>query len=874
MVSPTQLTEVFMKHLAMIFVVTLFTSVVVPGQSKTPLYGSQGDDGTGAAPFMKERNPDARQLERLRQGIRRKAGDNPVHSFTHAVLTPSQISAFPFQDAYSQYFESFPVVLGDGSIMVLWAEYYGDTLFSVRSTDGGDTWSLPSFVSVTTYCSALCGLRTSGGTIVAIWSSLNNGLTMSYSTNDGTTWSSPSSIASNPADEYCSLTQTLDGRLWLSYSRNTPSTYYDVFYRTSTNNGLSWSDESTLLATPATEIYGSIISRDTSTLLAFYNSGGSVYFKPSTDGGATWGTAVLAAVGPVHTLFPRVLRQSDGTLWLVYQAYLSVTATLGQSEIFSTKSTDGGATWMASTRFTNYAGYDGWHNTCLYTNTPFITFASTRWGSRYTLWYGIVGTSSDNSTPPCLLATTRSDSTSVDGMYSTIAAYVADEKGISDVTMTISCNDIRSEGLPMYDDGANGDQLAGDNIWGRKLGPFQLGDEVYFDINMTDVDQNFVSVYGGEFGVPAVHDAGNVVLAFHTNSELGNGGRTPTTSAYWPKSNGYSYLFDGGLWVGCTLGAEARVICHDYSTRLWHRTVGTPVTLAAGTSDQDGDVTYEDDYSLGLQVHQQSYQWAADGRNDFIIFNYTLTNFGNYGPITDLYVALWNDPDVALQTSSANNVVGYDSQRKLAYISNADNTPAGYYGIMLLSSATPHNVTCYPISSDPYTEKEHYDLLEAIGTTIPAESNDYRMLVTAPPFSLDVGASKSVAYGIVLGDGLAELQAHADTMSAVYNQVLTGVGDDRHTWSGVIPSSFDLHQNYPNPFNPTTVVRYQLPVASSVKLVVYDILGREMAVLANEKKNAGSYEVKFDAEGLSSGVYFYRMQAGDFTETKRLLLLK
>ena len=91
---------------------------------------------------------------------------------------------------------------------------------------------------------------------------------------------------------------------------------------------------------------------------------------------------------------------------------------------------------------------------------------------------------------------------------------------------------------------------------------------------------------------------------------------------------------------------------------------------------------------------------------------------------------------------------------------------------------------------------------------------------------------------------------------------------------GTIPSAFQLEQNYPNPFNPITVVRYQLPVVSSVKLAVYDILGREVAVLVNERRNAGVHEVIFDGSGLSSGVYLYRLRAGDFLQTRKLCLIR
>jgi hypothetical protein len=99
----------------------------------------------------------------------------------------------------------------------------------------------------------------------------------------------------------------------------------------------------------------------------------------------------------------------------------------------------------------------------------------------------------------------------------------------------------------------------------------------------------------------------------------------------------------------------------------------------------------------------------------------------------------------------------------------------------------------------------------------------------------------------------------------------TQVGEDPVTG---IPVLVHLYQNYPNPFNPTTVISYQLPVVSNVRLGVYDLLGREVSVLVNEKKNAGVHEVKFDASGLSSGVYFYRLTAGTFVQARKLLLLR
>jgi len=91
---------------------------------------------------------------------------------------------------------------------------------------------------------------------------------------------------------------------------------------------------------------------------------------------------------------------------------------------------------------------------------------------------------------------------------------------------------------------------------------------------------------------------------------------------------------------------------------------------------------------------------------------------------------------------------------------------------------------------------------------------------------------------------------------------------------GSVPTKFALHQNYPNPFNPVTVIRYELPNSATVKLQVFDVLGRVVATVVNERKEAGIYEVPFNASGLSSGTYFYRLQAGTFVETKKMMLVK
>jgi hypothetical protein len=132
-----------------------------------------------------------------------------------------------------------------------------------------------------------------------------------------------------------------------------------------------------------------------------------------------------------------------------------------------------------------------------------------------------------------------------------------------------------------------------------------------------------------------------------------------------------------------------------------------------------------------------------------------------------------------------------------------------------------------------------------------------------------VGLNESVVlyHRVVASDG--EFEVSSDTLMVnVTRGAVTGTEDEG------LPLEFALSQNYPNPFNPSTTIRYALPEPAEVELTVYDVLGRTIRELASGTQPAGTYEVTFDATGLPSGVYFYRLQAGDYVETKRMVVAK
>ena len=120
----------------------------------------------------------------------------------------------------------------------------------------------------------------------------------------------------------------------------------------------------------------------------------------------------------------------------------------------------------------------------------------------------------------------------------------------------------------------------------------------------------------------------------------------------------------------------------------------------------------------------------------------------------------------------------------------------------------------------------------------------------------------------------------SDYLTKLNNLLQNKFGINNEEKKQIIPKEYSLYQNYPNPFNPTTTIKFDIPdvgtglALSAVTLKVYDILGREVATLVNEYKPAGSYEQVFNASSLASGVYVYKLQAGDFVNSKKMLLIK
>jgi len=301
--------------------------------------------------------------------------------------------------------------------------------------------------------------------------------------------------------------------------------------------------------------------------------------------------------------------------------------------------------------------------------------------------------------------------------------------------------------------------------------------------------------------------------------------------------------------------------------------VSGPNVTNVGPSPRVGTVLFDNSYSMQqpkVKVRMTTYTWPTD---PFVIARYTVINDTSIS--YPLYLGIAVTPRPGGTYGGATST--YDATKKVAYFFRS-GTPM-YVGFKTVGGLPySFHVLDYAVYSpaDPGSDNAE-DSTRYNMTALPGFDNSFTDGANGSIFNLNVGSrtiavgdSSSFSIAYLVGTSLNALQAAADSADARYAKVFTSVEQT----SPAVPQSTSLLQNYPNPFNPGTVIEFQLHRAGEVSLRVYDVLGREVAVLANGTLNAGTYRVPFEGHQLASGIYYYRLVAGSFADSKRMLLVK
>lgn len=390
--------------------------------------------------------------------------------------------------------------------------------------------------------------------------------------------------------------------------------------------------------------------------------------------------------------------------------------------------------------------------------------------------------------------------------------------------------------------------------------------------------------------VVATHQANKVVTSITSIGKLGFGTGAndlvpPGVGFHYDGS--YNLLFEGSLMIG----TGAATVSDAIGTRLGFHpeadfmSYQIPAITSPDPPYAEHGIAVLLDAPLVLLTRQDSFEMSAEPYEDFITLSYTIENIWGQPLYTNLYVGLYLDWDID-GLSWQTNRIDFDASRGLGYCWDDSGGPSAYVGVRTLTA--PGTTSFRGIWNDDlhpdnpswgtygeFTGEEKWESLSGGMVQTAAGPADVSMVIATGPFDLAQGDSLLVAFAIVGGSDLSDLQLNADVAQDLWDNPPTDVAADEGRLHG-LPR---LAQNVPNPFNPLTTISFDLPGPADVHLRIYDLAGRNVRTLLNEAKDRGSHQVSWDGcdeEGraLASGTYLYRLVTNGRLVTRKMLLLR
>ena len=326
------------------------------------------------------------------------------------------------------------------------------------------------------------------------------------------------------------------------------------------------------------------------------------------------------------------------------------------------------------------------------------------------------------------------------------------------------------------------------------------------------------------------------------------------------------------------------------------RGVRSGLTETYFVMDDDPDRQYLDRFrpdssdttrgGLGIEVAVRTLQWNAANARDLLFVQFEIVNEGTT-QYDSAYVALHLNFSIGGVEDSYDDIASARPSQDLFFIRDGDGigqpgswSPVGVAGLLMLATPDNNGMTSATVFQVHYYElhddEQNWLLLRS--RTFSPDSlyvdTNLAAFISSGPFTLNPGDNKSFVCAYVFADDTLQLFQRADFSRQFYasgfnDTLLAGI----HVMNST-PIRSSLNQNYPNPFNPATTISFHLSERVHVRLKVFDLLGREVRSLVDWNEGPGPHEVSLSAVDLPTGVYFYRLEAGSFVQTRQLLILR
>ena len=373
--------------------------------------------------------------------------------------------------------------------------------------------------------------------------------------------------------------------------------------------------------------------------------------------------------------------------------------------------------------------------------------------------------------------------------------------------------------------------------------------------------------------IASITDEGNIGYLLFQGASKGQGFRVQNR-----EGQQRDLLFEGGLLLGtgpesvsdCVRGTG--VVTEQHMDLVSKSGSSLLVTEPGELTSQQGHVELVDSAAanpLGVSILQESYMDSSPENEDFLILKYTVTNLNEAASLSSLFVGLFFDWDVHEQ-DQLGDIARFDDDRMVGYVQDGSN-PTAVAGVKVLTNNAGisyeaiHNpsVTYGYSLDDGFTEEEKWSFLSGgIGTTALA-ATDVAQIVGAGPFSLLPQQTAIVAFAVIGGFSEADFLQNTDNAQLLWDQVLNTERTSAEAGPGA-PEGFTFAPIFPNPAASPQTLEFKIPSASDVRLVIYDMLGREVETLISGQKHAGKHHIMWNGNDaaerrVASGVYVARL---------------